>query len=536
MRTKHEAPEEELAALRAAMQVLREENAALESTTASLRSEVRLLKTERDLLKERLNAQARRLFAASSEARAGTSEQRDLFFDEAEQLAPTPAASAAAAKAESVEVATHRRAKRGRKPLDPALPREVVRIELPEGERRCPVDGAALVQIGTEASEQYHVIPQQVRVLRTERVKYACPCCDQGMRVAPVPARIIPRGVLSEATLAWVITAKYQDGLPLYRQAALLARFGGELSRNTLAAGTIACGLAVQPLINLLRDALFECPVIHGDETEVQVLKEPGRAAQRKSYMWVQVSGVGPPIRLFTYAPTRSHAFARELYAGIKPGTVLVCDGYDAYDTLATACSIVQQGCWAHVRRGFVEAFDALPKAARTPEQPAARFIDAIRSLYGVEKQAAELSPERRLALRAEHSAPILGEIQTLLLTHLHAVVPQSALGRALHYLAGQWPKLTLFLERGDVRIDNNDCENAIRPFVIGRKNWLFSDTVHGAKASANLYSLIETAKACGVDTYRYLRHVFSHIPLATSAEDYEALLPWRVDLGEPLG
>lgn len=535
--------QEEIAALREALRIAQDaakqackdaERARAEITEAdkdrtALRNEVRLLKAERDLLKERLNARIRELFAAKSEAR-GT-DQRDFFFNEAEALAADAAAPGATEDEEEFEVKGHKRAKRGRKPLDPNLPRETVRIELPESDRVCPHDGAALVEIGVESSEQYHVIPQQVRVLRTERVKYACPCCNQGMRTAALPPRIIPKGVLSEATLAWVITSKYQDALPLYRQAALVARFGGEISRNTLAANVIACGEAVQPIINLIRDALFDQNVVYGDETEVQVLKEPGRAAQRKSYMWIQATASGPPIRLLSYSPTRSGAFARELYAGIQPGTVLLTDGYDGYDAMATAYQLVHHGCWVHARRGFVKALDALPKQARTPEQPAARMIAAIAELYRLEAAATDkkFSVEERLQMRREQSSLVVQRIESLLLANLHAVLPGSELGKALHYLAGQWPKLVRFLDRGDVGLDNNPCENAFRPFVIGRKNWLFADTVAGAKASANLYSLIETAKANNVEPYDYLRELFVHLPAANTADDYEALLPWRI-------
>ncbi|SPE34822.1 transposase [Burkholderiales bacterium] len=501
-----------------------EEIIALHRALDAAHGEIRTLKAERDLYKEKLRARMRELFAAKSEVRV--SDQRDFFFNEAEALAPT----AQTEPKDEVTVGAHKRAKRGRKPIDPNIPREVVRVELPESERVCPHDGAALQEIGVEASEQYHVIPQQVHVLRTERVKYACPCCDKGLRLAPAPARIIPKGILSDDTLAWVISSKFQDGLPLYRQAALLARFGGEISRNTLAGNVNGAGLAVQPLINLFQDQLFEAGLIHGDETEVQVLKEPGRAAQRKSYMWIRACGSGPPIRLFTYAPTRSAKFALELYAGVPPGAVLLTDGYESYEAVARGYALIHAGCWAHARRGFIKALEALPKAARTPDQPAAKMIDAIRQLYAVDSAAETFGAEQRLQHRKEHSRPVIELIEAMVLAHLHAVNPESLLGKAFHYLHGQWPKLVRFLERGDIPLDNNDCENALRPFVVGRKNWLFSDTVAGAKASANLYSLIETAKACGVEPYQYLRHVFARLPLARTTDDYEALLPWRVN------
>ncbi len=535
----HLAHEEELGCLRAAFAIaqndrdaLIREHRALREQHDALHGELRIVRVERDLLKERLNAFMRRLFAAKSEARGA--EQKDLFLNEAEALAP----SARTAPAEEVapeariEVAAHQRPKRGRKPLDPALPREVVRHELPLTERVCPHDGAALTEIGVEVSEQLDIIPQQVRVIRHERVKYACPCCEQGLRLTPAPARIIPKGLLTEAALAWVISAKYQDALPLYRQAVLLGRFGGEISRNTLAASVVRVGVAVQPIVNLLRDYLLDADLIHGDETELQVLKEPGRAAQRKSYLWAQMSGSGPPVRLFTYAASRSAATALELYAGARPGAALLTDGYEVYGSVAHAYRLAHLGCMAHARRRFVEAEQALPKEARTLDQPATQFVAAIGELYAVEAQARNLAPADRQRLRDQHSRPPIERLQNLLLTHLHAVLPGSLLGRALHYLAQQWPRLVRFLDDGRYPIDNNACENAIRPFVVGRRNWLFADTPGGARASANLYSLIETAKANGVEPYRYLRALFTALPLARSVEDYEALLPWRIALG----
>ena len=504
----------------------------------ALAGELRMVRAERDLLRERLNQSMRKLFAARSEA--GSPQQRDLFFNEAEVLgaASEPAASDGHEE-DSQEVRAHQRVPRGRKPLDAALPREVVRHELPESERVCPHDGAALVEIGVEASEQLDIIPQQVRVIRHERVKYACPCCDGALRLAAKPAQVIPKGLFSAGLLAWVIASKYCDGLPLYRQAALLTRFGGDLSRNTLAASVVRVGREVQPIINLLRDHLLDSPLIHGDETHVQVLKETGKTAQSKSYMWVQMTpcaggqGTGPPIRLFGYAPSRSTAAAQILYAGVREGSVLMTDGYAVYDAIAQAHRLVHLGCWAHCRRGFHEALQALPKNARGPEQLAARFIALIAQLYAVESRARErqLDPQELLAQRQQHSVPVLGQIEALLLANLHTVLPGSLLGKALHYLASQWTKLALYVTDGAYPIDNNACENSIRPFVIGRRNWLFSDTVAGAQASANLYSLLQTCAANGVDGYAYLRALLSALPNAQTADDYEALLPWRIEM-----
>jgi transposase len=531
---------DEITALKQALTQANQGRADAIRHSESLASQLLLARTERDLLKERLNKFMRRIFAAKSEA--SSQDQKDMFFNEAEALGvqaqPAAQEEPDSDGAGSIDVPAHTRAKRGRKPLDQALPRHVVRHELPESERTCPHDGAALQEIGVEASEQLDIIPQQVRVIRHERVKYACPCCDGSLRLAPKPAQVIPKGLFSEGLLAWVITSKYCDGLPLYRQAALLGRFGGgDLSRNTLAASMVRVGQAVQPIINLLRDHLLDSPVTYGDETTVQVLKEPGKSAQSKSFMWAQMTqgsgpeGTGPPIRLFGYSPSRSTAAAQILYAGMRTGSVLMSDGYAVYDQIAQAHQLVHLACWAHCRRDFNDALQALPKSARTADQLAAQFIALIAQLYAVEAKAKEneLDTNKLLEQRQLHSVPVLQKIETLLLANLHAVLPGSLLGKALHYLSSQWPKLTLYVTHGAYPIDNNACENSIRPFVIGRRNWLFADTVAGANASANLYSLLQTCAANGVDGYRYLRTLLVALPKAQMVDDYEALLPWSI-------
>ena len=522
---------EELASLRQALADALKHN-------ESLAGELRVTRTERDLLKEQLNKFKRQLFAASSEVTG--EHQKDLFFNEAESLGAQVEPAAEEAAADTVDVPGHKRAKRGRKPLDPALPREVVRHELPEAEQVCPHDGSVLREIGVEASEQLDIIPQQVRVIRHERVKYACPCCEGAIRLAGRPAQVIPKGLFTESALAWIAASKYLDGLPLYRQAALLGRFGGtDISRNTVAGSIVRVGQSVQPVVNLLRDELLDSPLVFGDETELQVLKEPGRSAQAKSYLWAQMTdgsgrqGTGPPIRLFAYSPSRSTKTAMALYAGIRPDAVLMTDGYEVYDTVAQAHQLVHLGCWAHCRRYFHAALQALPKDQRTADQLAARFIALIGKLYHVEAQAQRDGADvNERARRREHeSVPVLEKIEALLVANLHAVLPKSLLGQALHYLGSQWSKLARYVTDGRYSIDNNGQENAIRPFCVGRRNWLFADTVAGAQASANLYSLLQTCRVNGIDGYQYLRALLIALPKAASADDYAALLPWRIDL-----
>jgi hypothetical protein len=214
-------------------------------------------------------------------------------------------------------------------------------------------------------------------------------------------------------------------------------------------------------------------------------------------------------------------------------GSVLMSDGYEVYAQVAHTHDLVHLGCWAHGRRYVVEALDALPKNARTPDKPASQLLALIARLYAVESNAKNnnLSASERHHYRQQHSVAVLGQIQALVLAHLHSVMPGSSLGKALHYLSAQWPKLSRYVQDGRYPIDNNPCENSIRPFVVGRRNWLFSDTVAGANASANLYSLLQTCKVNGVNSYRYLKALLAALPLAQTADDYEALLPWNLVL-----
>ncbi len=240
------------------------------------------------------------------------------------------------------------------------------------------------------------------------------------------------------------------------------------------------------------------------------------------------------PDPAVTYAPSRSTKTAMALYAGMRQGAVLMTDGYAVYNAVADTQRLVHLGCWTHCRRYFHEALQALPKDRRGPDPLAAQFIALIGKLYQVEAQAREDGVDAtELGHRRQRgSVAVLAAIQVLLLANLHAVLPKSLLGQALHYLASQWSKLKRYVEDGRYSIDNNVQENAIRPFCVGRRNWLFADTVAGAHASANLYSLLQTCKVNGIDGYRYLRALFVALPNAKTVDDYAALLPWRIDLG----
>ena len=271
----------------------------------------------------------------------------------------------------------------------------------------------------------------------------------------------------------------------------------------------VKAGRLVQPLINLLRDRLLDYDIVQMDESPVQVLKEAGRRAQSKSYLWVQRGG--PPdsrVILYDDDPSRSGAVPQRLLSGYRG--YLQTDGYDGYNAVVATNGLKSLGCMAHARRRFDEAVKAPGKTKRRGK--AWRGLALIQQLYRVEKQAGSMTADERHAYRLEHATPIIAEMREWLDQSLPQVPPKNATGKALHYLDQQWDKLTRYLDDGRLEIDNNLCENAIRPFVMGRKAWLFSDSVAGVNASANLYSLIETAKANGLEPYAYLREVFTKL------------------------
>lgn len=341
---------------------------------------------------------------------------------------------------------------------------------------------------------------------------------------ADKPAQLIEKSMASPSVLAMLLTTKYADGLPLHRFEKVLKRHGVEIPRQTLARWVMQCGDHLQPLVNLLRDRLLESPVIHCDETRLQVLKEPDRDPGSQSWMWVQTGGPpAHPVVLFDYTSSRAQDVPQRLLEGYRG--YLMTDDYAGYNAIAAQEGVERLGCWAHARRKFIDAQKAQPKGKTGRADMA---LSMINKLYGVERDCKDLDDTGRLHARQHQSLPVLEKLKIWLDKAHPQITPQSALGKAVGYLASNWSKLTRYTEGGHLPIDNNPAERAIRPFVIGRKNWQFSDTPRGAHASALIYSLIETAKANGQEPYAWLRHVLERLPLATSAEDYEALLPWR--------
>ena len=465
----------------------------------------------------------RRLFGRNSEQTADAATPQLALFNEAESIAEPVSEESE----EEVVTSIKRRGKR--KPLPAELPRIEVIHELPEHELTC-VCGCRKHAIGEEVSEQLEIVPMQIRVIKHVRKVYGCRDCETAPVTADKPAQLIEKSMASPSVLAMLLTTKYVDGLPLHRFEKVLGRHGIDIPRQTLARWVIQCGEHFQPLLNLMRDSLLGSRVIHCDETRLQVLKEPDRQPSSQSWMWVQTGGPpDKPVILFDYTTSRAQEVPSRLLEGYRG--YLMTDDYAGYNALGAQAGIERLGCWAHARRKFVEAQKVQPKG-KTGRADIA--LNLINKLYGIERDLKCFNDDHRKTGRCEQSLPVLGQLKTWIEKTQPQVTAQNTLGRAISYLANNWNKLERYIEEGYLPIDNNAAERAIRPFVIGRKNWLFSDTPKGAKASAQLYSLVETAKANGQEPYAWLRHALERLPMATSVKDYEALLPWNCSPASP--
>lgn len=411
----------------------------------------------------------------------------------------------------------------GRKALPAHLPRVEVRHEVPAIERICDC-GSALQEIGAETSEQLDIIPAKIQVIRHVRPKYACGRCHTGVKIMPVPAQILPRSNVSPRFLAHLITSKFVDGLPFYRLQTVLARHEVAMPRGTQAAVTINAHLPVVPLLNLMDERMRASGYVRIDETPLQVLKSESSSTQH--WMWVRVAGPpGQRLILFDHDPSRSAQVATRLLDGACG--YVQSDGYAAYDAVAASLQLTHVGCFAHARRRFFEAVQALPTSEQKKNTAAHEIVRRIDALYAIERDIKHLTNEDRRHARQTRSVPLLDSLHMFAQSLQTQTLTSGKLGEALVYLNRQWTKLIRYVDDGRLAIDTNLAENAIRPFARGRRAWLFADTVKGAKASAAFFSLVETAKANGLEPYAYLCRLFERVPHAKTVEDFEALLPF---------
>ena len=490
--------------------------------------EIASLNRQVEWLTQQLRLMQGRRFGASSEQTQALSEQFSLF-NEAEALADPKVAEP------DLEQITYKRRKQaGKREMDfSSLPTEQVVHELPEKERVCPECGGTLHRCGQSVVRRELVyVPAKYTVVEHIQAVYSCRRCEREndhvpMKKSAVPAPLLPNsGIASPSLLAHILNSKYTLALPLYRQEQELARVGVPISRQTMVNWIImAHERWFSDFFQVLRRELLADEILHADETTLMVLREPGRKARQKSYVWVyRTSGdAWHPVVLYDYQPSRAGECASRFLEGVTG--LLHTDGYGAYHCkLPPEITVV--GCWTHMRRKFTDTLKSLPNELRD-RSPAKIGLDYCDKLFRLESDYTEgkLSFQERYQARLEQSKPVAEKFFDWAKTEYEKnPVPKSMLGAALTYAVNQesW-LMNVFLD-GRLELSNNRVERAVRPFAVGRKNWLFSNTPKGADASAAVYSIVETAKANGLRPFPYLKLLLERLSFGVPAQ---ACLPW---------
>jgi transposase len=477
-------------------------------------------------LTEQISLMRYKRFGTSSEA---LPHEMSLPFFENERAPAAPIDAN-----DTIAVPAHERKKPGRKPLDPRLPRVTTVIDIPESEKLCGC-GAHLVKIGEERCEKLHHVIEKYFVEVFVRPYWACKKCEGSgdedkspVRVAPMPPMIIPKGMATPDLIASIAVNKFCDHLPFYRQEQRLSRHGICISRTDMANWTIQAAQAVERVFDLLQARVIASDIINMDETSMTVMGEEGKANAAKSYMWLMRGGPpDAPIITYHYRPSHGANEARELLEGFHG--ILQTDGLDVYPAAIAGTDIRHVGCWAHARRYFFDASKANPQS-----QTARDGLAWIGKLYSIERalrKKLEDGALQRDAFKAERERlvlPVFEDFQKWLLIEAERVLPSSLAGKAVSYTLGQWEKLVRYVDHPDLTPDNNAAERAIKPFVLGRKNWLICGSPEGARCSCILYSLIETVKANGLNPNTYLTMLFHFAPMAKTDKDWERLLPFK--------
>ena len=484
------------------------------------------------LLQERYRLAMARRFGRSADEFLRP-EQASLF-DEAELDQLNPEVSEPPVEPEVTQVEAHSRIKlpRKRAELPEGLKVEAVIHELPASELIGP-NGEQFVEIGREISEKLDVIPMNLKIIQHIRIKYAVKGVEElGVKIAPMPGQIIPKGIASPGLLAHIAQAKYEYHLPLYRQEQIWAGLGVHIPRNSACQWMMKVGESLNTLCDYLLEDMKLEKYLHADETPVTLLNDPNKKPDNPShqgYMWVYANKTG--VR-YDYRSSREGRHPLEMVENFTG--YLQVDGYSGYDRIFTFGKIVEVGCMAHLRRKFTDLQKSAGKRTKTPV--ADHVINLIEKLYHIEKMAKKegLDPEKVYLLRQEKSKPILDRLLAYLKEQQPKAPPTSSLGKALQYGLNHWIPISRYIDSGILDIDNNAAERAIKPFAVGRKNWLFCGNVRGAEAAANIYSLIESAKLHDLKIFEYLKYVFEEIPRADTPKKLEALLPKQVAENKP--
>lgn len=482
------------------------------------------------LLEELLRLRRIQRFAASSEKL-----HQLQLFDEAELEAEIDSLLAQLPNdlPQTAEPTVEAKAKPRQRGFSASLLRERIELTLSDEQKV----GASKVFF-TKVKEELQFIPAQLKVLEIWQEKAVFERDgEEVILAANRPVHPLGKCIATPSLLGYIITSKYADGLPLYRLEQMFKRLGQEVSRTSMAHWIIRLDEVFQPLMNLLREEQNNATYLQADETRIQVLKEEGKTAQSDKWMWVTRGGPpGRPSVLFEYDPSRAGSVPVRLLDGFSG--ILQADGYSGYSQVCKESGLTRIGCWDHARRKFIEATQAVPSVAKGKSKPRASKADValgyIGKLYAIEREQKERSDAERYQARQTRSVPLLAELKTWLENNVGKVMKGSLTRKAMEYTLGQWPYLVGYCERGDLHISNVLAENAIRPFAVGRKAWLFADSAQGAKASATCYSLLETAKANDLEPSAYINHVLAQIGEADTLEKFEALLPWNVPL-EPI-
>lgn len=476
-------------------------------------------------------------FARKTEKSKISKDDRQLWlFNEIETHADDPEQKEGNDDVQDTEH-SHSPKKRGkRKPLPATLLRKIRIIELPQEKRICAC-GTPLIVIGEEKSEKLVVIPAQVYVEVTIRKKYACPNCEgtedpehPTVRIPKMPEELLPKSIASASLVAQIIWDKFCNGLPLNRQSNIWTSLGIDISVSDMSRWAIAAADKCSSLYSLLIKKCVESHIINMDETPLLVMKEPNRTNEQKSYMWVMCGTSDCPSRIFHYDPSRGHQVAEKLLESFQG--YLQTDGLAGYKIVGKRDGVEHVACLAHIRRKFKNVEKVAGKKHKN--EVADIILEGIGKIYDIERTLRDelktnsITKEDFLKQRKLEAEPVLKYLIELIHQKIPITPPTSLLGRALSYASKQWADMSRYLDSPDLTPDNNIAENAIRPFVVGRKNWLFAGSPHGAYASALFYSLIETAKCNGIDPRAYINYVLDNIVSATTPELLEDLLPWN--------
>lgn len=497
------------------------------------------LENSNKLLSEQLNLALKYRYARSSEKWTGDDKNQMWLFDEAEMNATSKPNDKTL---EKVIIGPYKRKKKkGRKPIEDSIPRNYIKHDLTEEQRRCKkvdcprFESCAKLRpiIGYDEREELDFIPAKIQVNHHQYYSYGQIACDdfvsdenqKAVIKAEREPRMVPGSIVTPSLLSQIVVSKFSDALPLNRQERILGRIGIQISRQTMCNWIIRASEKVEIFLEYLWEKCRGGPLLNVDETTLQVLKEPGKLSSSLSYMWVVIgSNKSERCVIFKYSRNRTKEFAKSLLMGYKG--VVQTDGYEGYTEACETKDIWHVGCLAHVRRKFYDAYKASDKEGLSVEA-----LDIIRKIYSIEDQLKQkkLKTEEFKIKRQYAVAPVFREFKQWLIEQKKVVVPNCLLGKAINYALNEYKKVVRYLKYGYITPDNNLAERAIRPFTVGRKNWLFNNTPRGAFASANMYSLVETAKANNLEPYHYLEYIFTHLPYTQTKADLEKLLPWNV-------